>query len=303
VKRREDNVVIIAAIVANMVIMLSKYVAAAVTGSSAMLSEAVHSTVDSLDGFFLLIGKRRSRRPADELHPFGHGKALYFWSLIVAIFVFAAGGGISLYEGIMHLLYPHEIKDVVWVYAVLGVAFASESVSFWFALREVRTIEKEQSLWQAIRSSKDPTAVTVMLEDAAALSGLVIAFTGVFLGQLLGLPILDGVASLLIAMVLFVTAIILARESSQLLLGESVDPRQLRQIREHVEATPGVDRIDSLLTMHLGPHEVLLTMEVTLKRRSDAMVSTISELECSLRERFPDLTRVFIKPSPSSAST
>jgi len=300
-KRKEGSLLVIfAAIVANVVIMVAKYTAAILTGSSAMLSEAVHSTVDSLDGFFLLIGKRRSRTPPDTLHPFGYGKALYFWSLIVSIFVFAAGGGISLYEGVSRLLAPQEIRDIKWNFAVLAVAFASESVSFFFALREVRSRQGARSLWQTIQVSKDPTAFTILLEDAAALSGLVIAFAALGVGYLYDVPSLDGVASVLIALVLFSTAIVLARESNALLLGESVDPHQLARIRAHMEVAHGVDHIDSLLTMHLGPHEVLLTAELTFAPGCAEVVTAIAELERSLRDSFPDLTRIFIKPSADS---
>jgi cation diffusion facilitator family transporter len=277
--------------------MAAKYIAALMTGSSAMLSEAFHSTVDSLDGVFLLVGRHRSKKPPDELHPFGYGKALYFWSFIVSIFIFAAGGGMSLFEGISHISRPHEMTRVTWNYAVIGIAFLSEGVSFSFAYREIQCQRNGRSLWRTIRASKDPTALTILLEDGAALIGLTFAFLGVYLGHSLKMPVLDGVASLLIAALLFAISLILARESRDLLVGESVDPEELKQIRAQVQSIPEVLEIHNLLTMHLGPQEVLLTMELSFRPGlpPGTVVTSIDRLEKSLRHSFPDLKRIYIE--------
>jgi cation diffusion facilitator family transporter len=189
-----------AAIAGNLAIAISKFVAAAFTGSSAMISEGVHSLVDTGDGGLLLLGLKRSERPPDDIHPFGHGKELYFWTLIVAILIFALGGGVSSYEGVMHILNPRPIKSSVWSYSVLGLAMVFEGASLTVAWHEFARVKGRHGFWQTIRESKDPTIYTVILEDSAALAGLLAALAGVFLTELTGNPVYDGLASIIIGL-------------------------------------------------------------------------------------------------------
>jgi len=223
-----------AAIGGNLAISIMKFIAAAFTGSSAMLSEGIHSLVDTGNSGLLLLGIHRSRKAADAAHPFGHGKELYFWSLIVAVLIFGVGGGISTYEGILHMLHPAPLQDSTWSYVVLGLAVVFEGVVLVIALREFRKqTEKGESLWRAVRSSKDPATFTVLFEDAAALLGLLAAFAGIFLSHRLDLPWEDGATSIVIGLILGSTAGFLAYESKGLLVGEGADPKTLEAIRRH----------------------------------------------------------------------
>src|SRR5437899_3301014 len=200
---------IYAALIANLVIAASKFIAAWLSGSAAMLSEGIHSIVDTGNSSLLLLGIRLSRKPADDEHPFGHGKELYFWTLIVAVVIFAGGGGISIYEGVLHLIDPKPLEDPNWSYVVLGIAAISESISLKVALQEFRAVQGRQSLWRAIQASKDPSTFTVLIEDAAALAGLVAAFLGICLGHTLNNLYLDGIASVVIGLILAAVAILL----------------------------------------------------------------------------------------------
>src|SRR4030095_15751447 len=222
----ESKVAVFAAIAGNLAIAATKLVAAFFSGSSAMLSEGIHSIVDTGNGLLLLVGLRKSRKPADSRHPFGHGKELYFWPLVVAIMIFALGGGMSVYEGVTHLMHPTH-ADPTWNYVVLGIAFVFESISSVFAFKAFRGELKGQSPLAAIRASKDPTSFTVLFEDTAALLGLVVAFLGIFLGSVLHNPYFDGIASIVIGLILAVVAGFLAYETKGLLIGEGVNPETL----------------------------------------------------------------------------
>ena len=300
-----SKLAIYAAIGGNLVIAVMKFVAAAFTGSSAMLSEGIHSLVDTGNGGLLLLGIRRSKQPADAAHPFGHGKELYFWSLIVAVLIFGVGGGISTYEGILHMLHPAPLQDPTWSYVVLGLAVIFEGIVFVIALREFRTqIEKGENLWQAVKSSKDPSTFTVLFEDAAALLGLLAAFTGVFLSHYLALPLLDGAASVVIGLILGMAAAFLVYESKGLLIGEGADPQTLANIRALAESDPGVARILNPLTMHFGPDTVLLTMDVQFQQKlSAAEVETaVDRLEKAIRQRYPRIKHIYIEAGAISSS-
>jgi len=227
----ESTRVIYAAIAANLVIAVTKFIAAGFTGSSAMLSEGIHSLVDTGNGGLMLLGVRRSRRPADAAHPFGYGKELYFWTLIVAIVIFAVGGGISAYEGLLHILSPKPIADPAWNYIVLGIAVVFEGYSFTVAFKAFQAERGKLSIWQSIDQSKDPTTYTVLFEDSAALVGLVVALLGVFFAQFLDNPYFDGGASIVIGLILAAVAVLLAYESKDLLVGEALDPETLKDIR------------------------------------------------------------------------
>jgi len=294
---RDSNTAIFAAIGGNFAIAVTKFIAAAVTGSSAMLAEGMHSLVDTGDGLLLLLGIRRSRRPADEAHPFGHGKELYFWTLIVALLIFALGGGMSIYEGITHLTHPEPITDARWSYIVIGIAVLFEGTSWVIALRQFDDARGDRGYLQAIRASKDPSTFTVLIEDSAALLGLLFAFLGIFLGQWLELPELDGVASIAIGLLLATVAVILARESKGLLIGEATDPATLADIRRLVRADPAVTGLARLLTVHFGPRTVLLTMEVRFSPDLDAadLAAAIARLDRAVRERHGEVCYTFFE--------
>lgn len=295
--------VIWGALLANLGIATIKFVAAGVTGSSAMLSEGIHSLVDTGNEALLLLGVRQSRRPPDEDHPFGYGKELYFWTLIVAILVFAGGGGMSIYEGITHILHPQPLRDATWNYVVLGAAALFEGASWTLALRELRRKKGERTLWQIIRTSKDPTTFTVFLEDSAALLGLVLAFLGVLLSHTLDAPVLDGLASILIGAMLALVGVLLIIESRGLLLGEGAD-RELRSaLREIVQRDPAVHAVSRALTLYFGPHEVLLNMGVQFATElsSEELAAAVIRIERSIRSQCPDIKRIFLEAQELSA--
>jgi cation diffusion facilitator family transporter len=258
VKRRP--IAVYGAVVANLGIAVAKFVAAAMTGSSAMISEGIHSLVDTGNQALLLLGIRRSRRPADEDHPFGHGKELYFWSLVVAIVLFGVGGGVALYEGITHVLDPTPIEDPFISYVVLALAFVLEASSWTIAVREIAHQAGERSIVRQIRESKDPSVVTVLFEDSAALIGLVAAFIGIWLAETTGDARWDGAGSLVIGGVLSIVALVLAYESRGLLIGERADRDLVESIRRVAEEDAGIVRVERIRTMHLGPDDVLVTL-------------------------------------------
>jgi cation diffusion facilitator family transporter len=295
--------VIYAAIGANAAVAITKFVVAAASSSSSMLSEAFHSTVDTGDQLLLLLGKRRGARPPDEQHPYGHGKEYYFWGLIVAMVLFGAGGGLSVYEGVRHLLHPRELSDPVWVYVVLGVSAFFESSSWTVAFRELWKSRSGRSLWSALRGSKDPSVYTVLAEDSAALVGLVLAFFGVLLTQITGNPRFDGIASIAIGCVLTLVAAFLAYETRSLLVGES-DPEVARTVRRVVESDPTVRSAGAPLTMQLGPDEVLVNLGVQFRGGlgAEEIARTIDRLEEAIRREHPQVTRVFIEAERSKCT-
>jgi len=295
-----------AAIFGNLAIAVTKSVAAAATGSSAMLSEGIHSLVDTGNGGLLLLGLSLSSRPADAMHPFGYGKELYFWTLVVAILIFALGGGVSAYEGVMHLLHPAPPADPTWNYIVLGFAFVFEGTAFTIALREfLKTRDKSRSLLEEIKHSKDPTTFTVLFEDSAAMLGLVVAFAGIWLGHLLDNPYLDGVASIIIGLILAGVAVMLARESKGLLVGEGADPKTLASVRALAEADPGVERVNYPLTMHFGPQTVLLAMDIQFDQELSAqeVEATIDRVEKSVRAKHPEIRHIYLEAESLTKKT
>jgi cation diffusion facilitator family transporter len=305
----ESTKVIYAAISANVAIAAIKFVAAAFTGSSAMVSEGIHSIVDTGNGGLLLLGMRRSRKPADADHPFGYGKELYFWTLIVAIVIFAVGGGISAYEGLLHLLHPLPMKEPIWNYVVLGFAIVFEGYSFIVAFKAFKGIKGKQSLWQSIRTS-NPTTYTVLFEDAAALLGLLTAFIGVMLADLLNNPYFDGAASIIIGIILAFVAVVLAYESKGLLVGEAVDPVTLKNIRRLAEADPCVEGVKRALTMHFGPDNILLAMDLRFHKDLSAadVEQSVHRLENTIRKEYQNIRHIFVEsdslaPSPEPRRT
>jgi cation diffusion facilitator family transporter len=293
----ESTKVIYAAIAANLGIAAIKFVAAAFTGSSAMISEAIHSLVDTGNGGLMLLGVHRSRRPADDQHPFGYGKELYFWTLIVAIVIFAVGGGISAYEGLLHVLHPVPLESPTWNYVVLALALIFEGYSFLVAFKAFQSAKGELSIWRSIETSKDPTTYTVLFEDSAALLGLVLAFVGIFFAHMLDMPYFDGAASILIGAILAVVAVLLAYESKRLLVGEAVDPETLKKIKRLAESDARVEAVKNALTMHFGPRTILLAMDLQFRRdlSAEEVEDSVDRLEETIREHYRDIKHIFIE--------
>jgi cation diffusion facilitator family transporter len=288
---------VVAAIVGNLIIATGKFVAATITGSSAMIAEGIHSLVDTGNGALLLLGIKQSTRPADEDHPFGHGKAQYFWSLIVAMSIFGIGGGMSVYEGITHIQHPSPLENPAWNYAVLAFAFVIEAISFRVALREFNKARKGVRPLEFVRRSKDPSLYTVVFEDFAALLGLVVAFLGVFLGHLLENPYFDGAASIAIGLILMGVAWLLAAETRGLLLGEGADPALKRRLIEIIESDETVERVTDLLTMYMGPHDLLVNVGVEFRRgiNAETVHRAIHRIEGQLQAEHPEIRRVYIE--------
>ena len=285
------------AIVANGAIAAAKFFAASITGSSAMLSEGIHSVVDTGNQLLLLLGIHRSRQPPDEHHEFGHGKELYFWCLIVAIILFGVGGVVAFYEGIEHLNHPRPLEDPLVNYIVLGIALLLESTSWFIALREISREAGEEGVLRSIRTSRDPSVVTVLLEDTAALLGLIIAFVGIFLAHQLNDPRLDGVSSIAIGAVLTVVAIFLTYESRGLLIGERARSSVIATLRRIAEEADGVEAVVRTRTMHLGPRDVLVTAEIRFtSQQVDDVALVIRKLKARLRETDERLSDVTIEP-------
>lgn len=298
----ESKTSVIAAIIGNLLIAATKFVAAAFTGSSAMLSEAIHSMVDTGNGGLIYYGLYKSKKPADRKHPFGHGRELYFWTLIVALSIFAVGGGVSVYEGILHLIDPVKIENPVWSYSVLGVSAIFESISWYFGWKAFRKERRGKSIFRAIRDSKDPTNFTVVLEDSTALVGLAIAFIGVFLGDQLGMPFFDGAASILIGILLCAVALLLGSETKSLLIGESLDEEKLDEIRQIINSEPNVVEVVNTRTIYSAPDRVLLTLELKFAHNisSDELRRTTQSLEKAVCEKFPEIAKVFYEAASLS---
>jgi cation diffusion facilitator family transporter len=296
----ESTFVVWGAIAANLLIAVSKFVAAAFTGSSAMIAEAIHSTVDAADGALLLLGVRLSRRAPDPMHPFGHGRELYFWSMIVAIVIFGAGGGMSIYEGILHIIHPAHIEKPIWNYAVLGIAALFEGTSWAIAARHFfATRPPGRGVIETIRRSKDPTEFVILLEDSAALIGIAIAFAGTALSTSLRKPVYDGAASILIGIVLCVVAAVLLWETRGLLIGESIDRDRAGAIHDLVLSDPAVEAADRPLTMHLGPDDVLLNLALRFRRDLELreIEEAIRRIETAIRANYSEIRRIFIEAS------
>jgi cation diffusion facilitator family transporter len=286
-----------AAAAANLGIAGTKFVAAGASGSSALLSEAIHSLVDTGNELLLLLGLKRSERPADAQFPFGYGKELYFWSLIVALLLFSAGGGMAFYEGVTHLTNPQPLEDPFWAYVVIGAAMLFESVSFIIAMREFRRRPGPKRLFAKFHGSKDPSVYTVVIEDLAALLGLLVAFAGVFFGHLLHNPYIDGAASIVIGFILAAAAVALAHESRSLLVGESASPAIVADICKAAARDPAVQRAHTPLTMHLGPREILLNLELDFRDGISAseQIAAVTRIEEAIRKQHPAVTRIFIE--------
>jgi len=295
---------VLAALAANLLIAVTKFVAAAVSGSSALFSEGIHSVVDTGNQALLLLGMRRARRPADEEHPFGHGREVYFWSFVVAILVFAAGAGVSLYEGVVHILEPEPIRELAVNYVVLGLAMVFEVASLWVAGREFRERSRGRGFVETVRESKDPTVYTVVLEDSAALAGVLLALAGNVAFAVTGDPRWDGLASVAIGVLLAGVAAWLARETQGLLIGEGARGTVLERIREVAGREEGIVALRDLRTMHLAPEEILVTLIADFE--DDLPASEVERatgrLEARIRGEIPEVRWVFVEADGGTAA-
>ncbi|WP_213982008.1 cation diffusion facilitator family transporter [Sphingomonas sp. dw_22] len=292
------DIVLYAALLANLGIAVAKFIAAAITGSSSMLTEGVHSMVDTGNQGLLLYGQYRAKRPADAEHPFGYGRELYFWAFVVAILIFGLGSGVSVYEGWLHIADPEPLHDPLVNYVVLGVAFLLEGTSWTIAMREFAAAKDDASWWQAVRNSKDPATFIVLFEDSAALAGLIVAATGVWASHAWGDPRIDGWASIVIGVILAGVAALLAREAKGLLIGERANPALIREVRAMLEAEPCITAVNHVRTIHTAPDRVFVAISADF---ADTLPmgeaeSLIERIEARLKAKLPQLSSIYIRP-------
>jgi cation diffusion facilitator family transporter len=294
---------IIGALVANVSVATVKFIAAAITGSSAMLSEGIHSVVDSINVMLILFGHKRSQMPPSDKHPFGYGMEIYFWTLVVAISLFAVGGGMAIYEGIVHIQNPEPLENPMWNYIVLGAAIVFNGVSWWIAFKEFSKSRKEKSLWSSISNSKDPAVFAILFEDTADILGVIVAFLGVYLGHQLQDPRIDGFASIVIGLILCVTSAMLAYESKSLLIGESADSPILQDIVKLCSEDASVVNVRTPLSMHLGPQDIMLALGIRFSEKlsSDEVALAINRIEHQIKQKYPEVKRIFIEAKDISS--
>jgi cation diffusion facilitator family transporter len=294
--------VIYAGLIGNFLVAATKLAAAAFTGSSAMLSEGVHSVVDSCNSILLLYGLHRSQAQPDHEHPLGYGREIYFWSFVVAVLVFALGAGVSFYEGVSHILNPEPITNVEINYLVLGLSAVFDGATWWLALRHFKGQTRYANLLKAVRDSKDPPSFVVLFEDSAALIGLAIAAAGTYFSVLYDAPGLDGVASVFISLVLAVSAAVLARETKGLLIGEPADPEIVAAMMQIAQNMDGIANANGIMTVHLAPSQIVvsLSLEFSDDLRTPEIETRIVELERNLRKLHPEVVAVFVKPQSSA---
>jgi cation diffusion facilitator family transporter len=289
--------VIYAAFAGNCLIALTKFIAAFITGSSAILSEGVHSIVDTGNQVLLLYGIARAKRPSDAEHPFGHGKELYFWSFMVAMLIFAIGAGVAMYEGILHLLKPNPIESGYLNFIVLGLALVIEAGSWYVAFTEFIKQKGPVGYIDAVRQGKDPSMFMVLFEDTAAMLGLIVAFIGILLGHLTGSPYFDGVASILIGVILGGVSIWLAYETKGLLIGESAQKHIIQGIRALVSSYKEIEQVNEILTMHMGPEFILVNLSADFVDTVSAgeVEKIIKNLDTRIKQTYPEVKRIFIE--------
>lgn len=292
-----SKIAIYGAIGANFLISISKFTASFFTGSAAMLAEGIHSLVDTGNGLLLLLGIKFSKKPADKTHPFGYGKEVYFWSFVVSILIFSLGGGFAIYEGIHSLQHPEMIEKPLWNYIVLGAAIIFEGTSLVIAVKEFKKNNKTGSLLRNIIRSKDPSNFAIILEDSAAVIGLIIALIGVFLSSYLENPLIDGISSLLIGVLLLAVATFLARETKGLLLGESAKPEVIEGLEEILKAERFVKAYNYPQTIHFGPNNILVVIEVDLADDEELVhvEEVLGKLEKEIKSTYPQMKQVFIR--------
>ena len=292
---------VIAALIGNLLIAVTKSIAAFISGSSAMLSEAVHSVVDSGNEVLLLYGQHRAAKPPDRLHPLGYSREIYFWSFVVALLIFAGGAGVSVYQGVKHILRPQPMSDPLINYAVYAASAVFEGISWYFGWSAFQRVRGDRTILSAVHASKDPPSFMVLFEDSAALVGLAIAASATALSIHFQAEWIDGAGSVCIGLVLAVIAALLARESKDLLIGERASPELSDSIREIAAREPGVVAVEGILTSQLGPDEVIANVGLDFADdlRTADIERIIGHLETELRKKHPDLFRVFVRPHPN----
>ncbi|MBL4678644.1 MAG: cation transporter [Mucilaginibacter sp.] len=293
---------IYSALIANLLIAVTKFIAGGFTRSSSMISEGIHSMVDTIDQVLLLYGLKRSKKAPDATHPFGYGKELYFWSFIVSILIFGLGGGISIYQGIHHIIEPEPVENPIWNYIVLGLSLIFEGASFIIAAKEFNKVRNGLSWWDAIIKSKDPSSFLVLFEDGAAVLGLLIVFILMLIGQSLNLPYLDGVASVLVGLLLVFTSAILARESRSLLMGEGIASETQKKICNLAELDEAVIRVVNVLSTYQAPDDVILMLIIDFEPDIDTedITASIERIRREIKEAYPLIKLVFIQPQTYS---
>jgi len=289
--------VIFAALAGNTAIAITKFIAAGITGSSAMLSEGIHSLVDTGNQGLLLYGMHRAKRPPSDEFPFGHAKEIYFWSFVVAILIFAVGAGVSVYEGILHILDPQPMSNPLINYIVLGLSILFEGAAWFFALKEFGKTKGSLGYVEAVQRGKDPSMFVVLFEDSAALLGLLVALTGITLALVTGQAWFDGLASVVIGLILGITAIWLAIETKGLLIGESASKHVVQGIRSLLDAEQSIERTNEILSMHMGPDDVLVTISADFRDDVPAgtLEQTVERIEQTIKGRYPEVKRIFIE--------
>lgn len=289
--------VIYAALIGNGLIAITKFIASVFTGSSAMMSEGIHSLVDTGNQVLLLLGLKKAKKPADKNYPFGHGKEVYFWSFVVAIMIFAVGAGISIYEGIHSLMDPHPVQNPFINYIVLGLAMIFEGFAWYFAWKEFDKASGDRGYYETVRKEKNPTIFVVLFEDSAAMLGLIVAFIGIALGQWTGLYMFDGIASIVIGIILGFTAAWLAYETKGLLIGESADHRIVKSITDMASSHAAISNVNEVLTLHMGPNYILVNLSVNFKNSLEisSIEQDISKLTTQIKEQHPLVKRVFVE--------
>jgi cation diffusion facilitator family transporter len=289
--------IIIAALIGNALIAVTKFAAAAYTGSSAMLSEGVHSLVDTGNQVLLLFGLKQSRKPPDEDFPFGHGKEIYFWSFVVAILLFAVGAGVSFYEGVVRVVTPHPVENVFVNYIVLGFAMIFEGAAWYLAFKEFGRVKGSRGYIEAVHQGKDPSFFVVLFEDSAAMLGLLVAFVGVWLGDVTGNSVFDGIASMIIGLILGGAAVWLAYETKGLLIGERANREVVDGIRRLINTQPSVRHVNEVLTMHMGPEFILVNVSVDFSDniRVGEIEETVARMDHQIKANFPNVKRVFVE--------
>lgn len=292
----EAKAAVVAAVVGNILVAATKFAAAFFSGSAAMLSEAIHSAVDTGNDALMLYGMHRSRLPADRDHPFGYGRELYFWTLVAGILIFALGGGMSILNGVQHIAAPHPAEHVGWSYAVLAAAMLFEGGSWLYGFRAFRAERRGRGVVETIHESKNPTTFATLLEDSAALAGLALAFAGLYASQRFHAPWMDGAASILIGVLLCAVAIVMVAESQSLLIGEGVGRATLSALRTIVEREAAIARVARLTTAYIGPEEIVLAIELRFRDGTTLaeIRATLARLKASIRERYPLIQRIFI---------
>jgi cation diffusion facilitator family transporter len=297
-KGKKSHLSIYSAMGANLLIAIIKFIAGGVTNSSSMISEGIHSLVDTTNQVLLLYGLKRSLKPADGQHPFGYGRELYFWSFIVAILIFGLGGGFSIYEGILHVRHPEGLTEPIWGYAVLGLSAIFEGISLYIASKEFNKVRGKLSVWDAIMKSRNPANFLVLTEDAAAVGGLLVVFVFMVINQTFDIPILDGVASLCVGLLLVFVSFILARESHSLLMGESLDSEVKEKIRVLAEENSSVNEVTKIISNYQSPDEVVLTLLIDFKDglTTKDITNAIKHLRQDIKSKIQTVQYIIIQP-------